>query len=419
MNNKILLLKPPYFHIPLGLAYVMANLEKHKIEFDFIDTAFETPNYRKLLKGNDYIAVASGGLSAEHLFFRQMISKVRSKKPDIPIILGGNITKDLNSEILFDKTKFGIDFGIIGEAETSFPFLIGKLLAGSNDFSDVPGLLYKDKVQNKIVRNNPKRFDVETENTFPAWHRIRIENYKNTEIPFVGKQEFMPIVTGRGCVGVCSFCSPTVGAFRKRPLKHIMEEIEFMFSHYDFSLLMFLNEMFYDTKEDIHAFCDAYKKVTNRKPWVCSMRADVDVDIETFKAMKDAGCVMTSAGIESGSDKVLQIMKKQTTTDQIKRFFRNVKQAGLPCCGTFMLGNEGENEEDLKQTIDMVTSEEMDCDGSVANAYTGTLIYKNAIKRGLIKDEWEHLQRSGRWGNYFYALMRKLYINISDIPDDR
>lgn len=72
-----------------------------------------------------------------------------------------------------------------------------------------------------------------------------------------------------------------------------------------------------------------------------------------------------SVGIESGSDRILKLMRKGTTVEQIKRFYRTAHEIGLECNGTFMIGNEGEREEDMRATIDMVINEEMNSDSGI------------------------------------------------------
>ena len=419
-NKKILMIKPPYFHMPLGLAYVLRSLENAGIAFDYFDAYDSSFNAESIIRNGDYSAIATGGLSANYEFICDLVKMIRKVLPRTPFILGGNVTKDTNPAILFDKTKFDVDFAVIGEAETSFPYLVKRIFEGGSDFSGVPGIIYRNAVTGEITRNIPKRFDLTAKNVIPAWEYINVDLYKKTWIPFLGIQSMMPIVTGRGCVGTCSFCSPTIGAFRKRPLGHVFEEIDFLLSHYQFDLLMFLNEMFYDNKEDVSLFCQEYKKHKVNKPWFCALRADSGMDVETFKMMKDAGCVATSAGIESGSDKILKAMKKNTTNQQIREFYRNTKEAQLPCFGTFIVGSEEETESDLIETIDMVIKEEMVSDACLMDPYPGTLAYKNAIKRGLIKDEWYHLTNVS-FGMSPYSNDRPLekYVNISDIPQDK
>lgn len=420
MDKKLLIIKPPYRTFPVGFAYVLSCLESNNIPFDFIDTAIEYPNYERILKKNDYFAVASGGLIGHFDFFCEIVRNVRKIRPDLPIILGNNITKDINPDFLFDK--MGIDYGIIGEAETSLPYLIDIIVKGSNDLGTIPGLLFKDKFSGKVIKNAPRRLDLENVNILPAWHHFDIDYYsKDGYLPFFGRQSAMPVLSGRGCVGRCAFCSPTIGSYRMRPLEHVIQEIEFLNSTYDFDWIIFFNEMFYRSKEEVLNFCQAYQKVKPQKPWICAFRADAEIDLDTFVAMKKAGCVGTSAGIESGSDRVLKLMKKTTTVEQVKKFYRFAREAGLPCNGTFLVGNEGETEEDLKQTIDLVISEEMNTGESLMSVYPGTLNYNNALKRGLIEDEWSYF-RSLRFGCNIWEtdwINRSNYLNISEIPNER
>ncbi len=109
--------------------------------------------------------------------------------------------------------------------------------------------------------------------------------------------------------------------------------------------------MFYDTKEDVLEFCAEYKKRFT-KPWRCEFRAEIDIDVETFKVMKDAGCTQTSAGIESGSDKVLDLMKKLTKAKKIRSFFKDAKSAGISVQGTIIVGaGRGNRERVVKKQL--------------------------------------------------------------------
>ncbi len=419
IKNKLLIIKPPYRSFPMGFAYVLACLDRWEISFDFVDTTLPFQDCRRYLKKNDYLAVASGGLIGQYRFFSDIVENVRKINPDLPIILGGNITKDIRYEFLFDK--IGIDFGVVGEAETSLPYLVNAIAQGQKDFNNVPGLLYKDKFTNKIIRNMPQRLDLEREDILPAWQYFDLDYYSPKQyMPFFGYRSCMPVVSGRGCVGQCSFCSPTIGSFRMRPVKHVINEIEFLNANYNFDWVVLFNEMAYRTKEEVLTFCAAYKKLKIRKPWFCSFRTDVDFDKETFMVMKETGCVSASAGIESGSDRILGLMRKGTTVEQIKRFYRLAKEAGLPCSGTFMVGNEAETEREIRETTDMVINEEMNAVVQLTSSYPGTLIYKNALKRSLVIDEWEYLQKfkfvSGVWD---YTWIDRFYVNITDIPNDR
>lgn len=419
-NKKLLVIKPPFEAFPLGFAYVLSCLEKNNIPFDLIDTSLQSSDYSKLLKKNDYLAVTSGGLIGQFRFFMDIVAQVRGHKPNLPIILGGNIVKDIRPDFICGK--MGIDFGLVGEAETCLPQLLGTIKNKTKDYASIPGLVYKDSQNNNVLRNPPKRLNLQLENILPAWKHFNMDYYsKDAYMPFFGRRSVMPILSGRGCVGACSFCSPTVGGFQKRPINHVIEEIDFLNSTYDFEWLVFFNEMFYPSKKEILEFCEAYRKMRVMKPWVCALRVDADVDKDTFVAMKEAGCLSTSAGIESGSDKILKLMRKRSTNEQIRKFFRGTRAAGLPCNGTFMVGNEGETEEDIKKTIDMVIEEEMNTGESLMITYPGTQVYRNALSNGLIANEWDYLQKLNfSIGVFTHSWIdRKDYLNITEIKGNQ
>jgi anaerobic magnesium-protoporphyrin IX monomethyl ester cyclase len=418
MKEKILVINPPSRFFPLGMAYVLSCLEKHGIDFDFYDAQFGN-GYKKLLGKNEYYAVATGGLMFHYRFYGELFRYVREISPDIPLILGGNITKDMQSKFLFEK--LGMTYGIIGEAETSFPFLLDALLTKKTEIAAIPGLLYKDPRTGEIRKNPARRLNLSTEDILPAWHRFDVDYYiHNWEHGIYGYRLCMPVAASRGCTGTCTFCSPTIGSYSRRPLDQVIREMELLSGQYAFDWITFHSEIFFPTREEVVHFCEAYQKIKRRKNWLCELRVDSDIDTDTFRLMKSAGCVAVVGGVESGSDKILSLMQKRTTREMIVRFYRRADAAGLPCEGTFQIGNEGETEAELKETVDMVINEKMRVNERLPIVYPGTKIYENALKRGLIGDEWEYLQTLDFLADMWdYSWSQKDYVNISGIPDDR
>ena len=399
----------------------LSCLERNNILFDFIDTNRSqnwTKDLRTMLKNNNYFAVASGGLTGFYTFFQQVKDSMHKYHPNVPLILGGNIVKDSSDLLLFDR--IGINFGIVGEAETSLPRLISKIIDRDDNIGDIPGVVYKNR-DGDIVKNMLRRFDLKSNNILPAWHHFDTDYYISCSgAPFLGSNlRFMPILSGRGCVGKCSFCSPTIGGFRKRPIDHVVSEIEFLASKYEFDNIMFYNEMFYPTAREIRDFCNHYKQSGVKKPWITQFRVDSNVDKDTFVLMKDAGCIAVNTGIESGSDKVLSLMNKKTTSSQIRSFFKNAKMANMAVNGTFIVGSQGETEEDIKKTIDLVINDKINTGESLMYLYPGTAFYENALQKGLIRDEMEHLEKAIGTGGLFSPVAKEYFVNISDIPDDQ
>jgi radical SAM superfamily enzyme YgiQ (UPF0313 family) len=431
-SKKILIIKPSFkppkgfgvaTEYPIGMAYVLACLEENNLSFHFIDLENSSDWVKDVtlaLEQNNYYAIATGGLIGFYFFFQQLVSLIRKINPNIPVILGGNIVKDSSDQLLFET--IGIDFGIIGEAEIAFPLLLKSLQKNDEmEFTKIPNLAYKNK-SGEFVRNRQKRIDLTAMNLFPAWHHFDMSYYINKALLSLSqigdRRTFMPVITGRGCVGKCTFCSPTIGGFRKRPISDVINEIKMISSKYDFDYILFQNEVFYPDVKSIREFCQKYIESGITVPWAAFFRIDSNLDVDTFLLMKKAGCLEIMGGLESGSETILKRMRKRITPDQIRTFFNNAKQANLRAWGDFIIGSEGETEEDIKKTIDLLIELDLNSDGTLLYVYPGTEVYKNALEKGIIKDELSHLEKVTRLiANMYSPYLKRDVFNVTSMSD--
>ncbi|HXK36395.1 MAG TPA: radical SAM protein, partial [Candidatus Paceibacterota bacterium] len=292
--------------------------------------------------------------------------------------------------------KLPIDFAVVGEAETCFPHLLAALDTGTS-FETIPGLAFK-REDGSIVKNPSCRVALDQEDFLPAYEAIDlqyyIDSYRHHVIPGLGRM--MPVLTGRGCKGGCSFCSPTVGRFMPRKVENILSEIEEWNRRYQFDWITFATEVFFTADEDILAFCREYKKMRMRKPWSCCFR--MDQSTELLPVMKEAGCVMICAGLESGSENILPQLKRGCSVEQFQRTLDASRRIGLMLDSPFMMTNEDETEDDLTKTIDFVIQNKMDANFGLVGVYPGTPIYARALQKGLIGDEWDYMtNRMKEW----------------------
>lgn len=413
MPDKILLMKPPTNFIPISWGYVNATLDLAGIPYDFWDTNCPThPHeyYLERVHQGEYLAAATGGFVYSINWFVDAAQRLKSLAPRMPVVLGGNITRDVRLELLFQHLQ--LDFVVIGEAETSFPHLLQALAAGSS-FEQVPGLAFR-RNDGSVSRNTPVRFDLTEQFWMPSYKRIDLQNYLNGYLHHIvpGLGRLLPVMTGRGCKGGCSFCSPTIGHFKPRPVEHILRELEIYEHIYDFESIAFATEIFFNEPEDIEKFCCEYMKLRKRKPWVCSFR--MDQPPELLMLMKEAGCVMVNIGLESASQPVLGRLKKGCTIEGFKLAYDAAMRAGLMVDAPFMMTNEDETEADLKRTFDFVIENRIDGGFGLVGTYPGTAIYHRAVKKGLITDEWDYITKNLRevaWSSP--AIMDTPYLNIS------
>lgn len=411
-SRKVLLIKPEYGFFPIGLAYVMAEMERNSIPFDFVDSAFQKTNYEILLRQNRYLAVATGGLVGDFPFFLELSKQIKKFGNDIPFILGGNIAQCVEPDILFNR--LGIDYAVLGEAETAFTGLLHRLEGGEGFFDDLPGVMFQEKKTGSIQRKAPIRLNLDYDDIEPAWHRINMKHYMPSYHHCFPGRTFFPIMTGRGCTGHCSFCSPTLGRFRARKIDNILKEMMKLTAEYNFELFGVMTEVLFASNDGIIEFCKRYAEEGPRKEWFCSLRLDVDPSVLT--AMKESGCVGVSVGAESGSDKILKRMKKGIDRKQIQVFLHEIKNVQMPYECNVMVGSEGEKQEDLRETFDMLIEAEMFSNINLTIAYPGTLIYKHAKEKSLIGGEDDYITKLKYVELVDENITDKDYLNISDFP---
>ncbi len=417
--RKVLIVKPDYKHLPLGLAYVMASLRESRIPYDYVDTVFDRTSWCERLDADEYFAVATGGLCGDVNSIRSIFDLAKSKVPEVATLLGGSITHDCPSQLLMDMMS--VDYLVIGECESSMPFLLHEIASGRperENLKKIHGIAFNDQGK-AVVTPAAKPVSLKNNRLFPVWEDISNIQYYIDLVRVPGLPEFsgLPVLTGRGCTGKCTFCSPTLGTFRTRPVQEVMEELHYHHeSGYDFDGFLFLNEMFYPSLKTVQEFVTAYRNSGINRPWQCSMR--VDMNLECLQLMKDAGCVIVGVGYESGNNDILTRMRKRTNTDQIRAFLRKSKEVGLYVYATFMFGSEGETETEIAQTMDLLLEEKVYGGGACVTIYPGTAIYDNAYAKGLFADPKKHLETLDFFNSVIAGnILKSEYVNISDIPD--
>jgi anaerobic magnesium-protoporphyrin IX monomethyl ester cyclase len=160
----------------------------------------------------------------------------------------------------------------------------------------------------------------------------------------------------------------------------------------DNTIVYFVDDVFTVRKKRVKEILRGMIDSGLSMPWKCEARTD-HFDEEICDLMKQAGCVRVKLGFESGSDRILEQVKKGETKQQMLDGARMLKNAGVPFTGYFMTGFPGETDEDLKETIEF--AQQIDADYyslSVLAPYYGTEIYNTLIEDGyqLDKKPWEY-----------------------------
>lgn len=202
------------------------------------------------------------------------------------------------------------------------------------------------------------------------------------------------IFTGRGCPFRCNFCvypqTMHGHAFRARSAENVVGEFEYIANNFpDVHEVVIEDDTFTAVKKRVLDICDLLVKkgLNKRLKWLCNARVDLDYD--TMKAMKKAGCRLIIPGIESGSQQILDNIKKGTKVEQFYSYVANAKKAGLLIHACYMVGNQGETKETMKETLKLALKLNTDtAQFFPLIPYPGTEAYQWAKTNGYIETDY-------------------------------
>lgn len=157
------------------------------------------------------------------------------------------------------------------------------------------------------------------------------------------------MITSRGCPYRCTFCSSKIYTrkYRFRTAENVINEVSFLVKN-GFKDITFFDDSFTVNRKRVLEICDKIKD--KQISWRCLSRVD-NVDKELLKSMKDSGCYQIQFGVESGSQRMLNLMKKGIKVNQIKKAFELCNKIGIETVGFFMLGYPGETIKTIEKTI--------------------------------------------------------------------
>ena len=404
---KIMLIAPPYSKDqifrksmknlgavlpPLGLAYMAAMLEKHGHEVKIIDgpamatiLGYGFEELKRDIKNFNPNLVGISASTSQMDHAKKALQIVKENNPDCITILGGAlISADPNALLQFND----VNYGVYGEADLTFPEILKKIEA-KEKIEGSEGIIWRENGNVKFLK--PKTITDLDEIPMPARHLLNMKIYRPSPANY-RKLPATTMMTSRGCPYQCIFCSkPTVGtAFRAHSAKRVVDEIEHLIKDYGIKDIQMFDDTFTLLPERTIDIC---KGIIERRldiGWNCMTRVD-KINIDITKLMKKAGCYEIGFGIESGSDRVLELIKKGVTKDQIRLGVKLAKDAGIDVRGFFMMGFPTETREEVLETIEFAKELEVDvAQFMVSTPYPGTEMWEIAKKYGDVSEDWSN-----------------------------
>lgn len=317
----------------------------------------------------------------------QVAKIAKTINPQIKVVLGGPHSTMYPDESIKVKE---IDFIVCGEGELIMKGLLDSLGNGA-DFSKVSGLIWKEG--DIVIKNNPQSFIRDLDALpLPARHLFPIKKYHASS--HLRGPKVLSMIASRGCPFRCLFCwvSKSFGkTLRYRNPAQVVEEMRILKEQYGADSIRFWDDTFTANKKWINEFCDLLIAENLDMPWNCLTRVNL-VDAGLLKKMKEAGCYQIYYGIESGVQRILNLIKKDITLDQARQAIKLTKEADIETTCSYMLGLPGETREDAAETINFAV--ELDSDyvqfNLVIPHISGEEFYNLAINHGTILKDVDH-----------------------------
>jgi len=307
---------------------------------------------------------------------------VKSVDPKIRVILGGVHVDALPEDTLRNQA---VDYAVRGDGEyTTLEICEGR------DPEEIQGLSFR---QDGRVVHNPPRPLVMDLGQLPmyAYHLAPMHKY----FPAVGAYRKLPAINmlmTRGCPGKCIFCNSAETTLRTRPAAKVVDEIIHLRDTYGIREIQFYDDTFTVMKKNVLEFCRLMDEKKVGVTFSCFARTDC-FNEEMARALKKAGCHQVMFGVESGSQKILKILRKDINLEKTKQAVQLAKKVNIEVRASFIFGTPGETEETIEETLAYAI--DLDPDIAIFNIttpYPGTQLYAWAQEKGslLTQDWWDY-----------------------------
>ena len=382
---------------PIGIMSLSSVLKRAGHECVMFDQANpDTPNDVIIdeIKRQKPVLVGLSFLSTTSYPYAKILARqIRAADSTVKLAFGG-VFATLNAGLVKLQCS-EVDFVCRGDGEQLFLDLLEQL-----DWPEgVGGLTW---MKDRTVVNNPGRpMERHLDQwPFPDRESLKLDFIESMplDVPAVLSMErFTTMQTSRGCPWPCVFCDIPIfneGKWRARSAAHVVAELKYLEEH-GYGSVYFVDDHFLLQPKRIEAICNGIMQEKLTIQWGIEGRVD-SVAQHLFPAMAKAHCRTVMFGIESGSQKILDRLKKEQTLAEVTTAVKNAKRAGIEIVhGFFTVGNPDETVEDMQATFAFASTLPLDTFGfNRLCVYRGTPLWQEYVKRGLVSDVTD-------WYKYF------------------
>ena len=364
--------------MPFPYIYLGPFLEKSGFEVKIVDSRVEK-DWQNILRKElkDSFALGITSMSGPDLKpAMEACDIARGMDNNITIIWGGHHASALPDEILDEG--YG-DYVFIGSAEFTFPEILTCIIDKKEIPSTTKGLLRRHNGKNIGIRTPPAaKFDYDDQ---PAYHLIDVEKYRS-------QNNVVAYFKTRGCPFKCTFCA--TGNFNTTHKLHHQyhREIRYLLNDLKFNNLVFRDPTFF-LKASVVMDCAELLNDIGGKKWKGQARGTFHRQYtpEQFKFMKKSGLTSAMFGVESGSQRMLDLMIKKVKREDYLKSAEVLRDLGVEMYASFMFAMPNENVDDLKETLDLMKklkkiNPNILLQNCIFLPLPATVMFKEAVKLG-------------------------------------
>jgi anaerobic magnesium-protoporphyrin IX monomethyl ester cyclase len=380
--------------VPLSIVFLGSFLEKQGYEVGLFDEQIELLTERRIQDVvNEFnpgvigFTCTTPGMVRSH----EIAADIKKINPAIKVVMGNIHPTVLPEETLKDPN---VDLVVRGEGEFSFLEYL-QALENRGDISKLAGISHRINGRYNHTINRPYENNLDV---FPPVNWKLLTDFNDS-------YHIEWILTSRGCPYKCVFCSArSVSGFKYRynSPQRVIEEVDAVVQDHGAKFFSFADDNFVVKKDRTREICKhlmerGYHKTTT---WLCQTRADA-VDEPLLELMREAGCEYISFGIETGTQRLLDLIGKSVKIETIEKAVNMAHRVGIKTRGSFMLGLPTETREDSLATIDFALRLPLDiAKFNLAVPYPGTELLNMAIAEGLqVTGDWSNINTAAGLSN--------------------